>query len=113
MSRVQGVNSLIKNELSRILLREADFPENVLVTLIGVDTSTDLGQAKVYISAIPDNKIGEVFEILNKNIYKLQQKLNRRLKMRPIPRIVFKIEEKTEKAGKIEEILERLKEEKK
>jgi ribosome-binding factor A len=112
-SRIQSVNSLIKNELSRILLKEADFPEDVLVTLIGVDTSTDLGQAKIYISAMPDNKISEVLGILNKNIYKLQKTLDKRLRMRPVPRIVFEKEEKTKKADKVEELLERLKKEEK
>ena len=111
-NRIQSVNSLIKNELSQILLKEADFPEDTLATLTRVETSTDLSQAKVYISIMPDNKINEIFEILNKNIYKLQQELNKRLKMRPTPRIVFKKEEKTEEAGKIEELLEQIKKEK-
>ena len=111
-NRIQSVNSLIKNELSQILLKEVDFPEDTLATLTRVETSTDLSQAKVYISIMPDNKINEIFEILNKNIYKLQQELNKRLKMRPIPRIVFKKEEKTEEAGKIEELLEQIKKEK-
>ena len=111
-NRIQSVNSLIKNELSQILLKEVDFPEDTLATLTRVETSTDLSQAKVYISIMPDNKINEIFEILNKNIYKLQQELNKRLKMRPVPRIVFKKEEKTEEAGKIEELLEQIKKEK-
>ena len=110
-NRIQSVNSLIKNELSQILLKEVDFPEDTLATLTRVETSTDLSQAKVYISIMPDNKINEIFEILNKNIYKLQQELNKRLKMRPVPRIVFKKEEKTEEAGRIEELLEQLKKE--
>ena len=111
-NRIQSVNSLIKNELSQILLKEVDFPEDTLATLTRVETSTDLSQAKVYISIMPDNKINEIFEILNKNIYKLQQELNKRLKMRPIPRIVFEKEEKTEEAGNIEELLEQIKKEK-
>jgi len=110
-NRIQGVNSLIKNELSQILLREADFPEDTLATLTRVETSTDLSQTKIYISAMPDNEINKIFEILNRNIYKFQQELNRRLKMRPVPRIVFKKEEKTEEAGRIEELLEQLKKE--
>ena len=37
-NRIQRVNSLIKDELGKILLREVDFPKDVLVTITGVET---------------------------------------------------------------------------
>ncbi len=110
--RIQRVNSLIRKELGQIILREIDFPKVVLATLTRVETSIDLSQAKIYISVIPDIETSKVFEILNKEIYNLQQKLNKRLNMRPIPKIVFEREEKTKEAAKVEELLERIKEEK-
>jgi len=113
MRRIKEVNSLIKNELSQIILKELDFPKDILTTLTRVESSKDLNQVKIYISTIPSKRVNEVFEVLNKNIYKLQKILNKRLKMRPVPRIVFKKEEKTEEADKIEKILEQLKKEKK
>jgi len=107
--RIQRVNQLIKKELSQIIFREMDFPEKVLVTLTRVEASSNLEQAKIYISVIPQEKGREVLEMLNKSIYYLQQKLNQRLKMRPIPRIVFVEERKTAEAGRIEELLEKIK----
>jgi ribosome-binding factor A len=106
--RAQRVNQLIKKELSQIVLREMDFPEKVLVTLTRVDTSSDLKQAKIYISVIPEEKARNVLDNLNKSIYYLQQKLNQRLRMRPIPRIKFMEERKTAEAGRVEELLERI-----
>lgn len=106
--RIQRVNQLIKKELSQIILREVDFPLGLLVTVTGVETSSDLNQAKVYISVMPKNKVQNVLEILEKLIYYLQQKLNRRLRMRPIPRIKFVEEKKTSEAGRIEELLEEI-----
>jgi len=109
-NRIQRVNSLIKNELSQIFLKEVDFPKDVLVTITQVQVSSNLSQAKVYISVIPKQQIAQIFKILNRRIYDIQQKLNRRLKMRPIPRIKFVKEEKTVEAARVEELLEEIKE---
>ena len=111
--RIQQVNQLIKKELSQILLKEIEFPQDVLVTVTRVETLSNLIESKVWVSVFPEEKFNIILEILNKNIYFLQQKLNKRLKMRPIPRIKFFQERKTAEAGKIEEILEELKKEEK
>lgn len=119
--RIPQVNQLIKKELSQIILKEVEFPSGVFVTVTRVETSVNLNQAKVYISIMftlhrnkvsgagPENKIKIVLQILNQQIYELQQKLNQRLRMRPIPRIKFLEEKETLEAGKIEEVLEKLK----
>ena len=106
--RIEKVDELIKRELNQILLREVDFPEGAMVTITRADTSGNLMQSKVYISVFPDSKSERVFEILNKLVYFIQQKMNKKLKMRPVPKIIFCEEEKTEEAAKVEEILERL-----
>jgi len=111
--RIQRVNQLIKKELGQILLREIEFPRDVLVTITRVETSVDLNQARVFLSCFPENKSDLIFKILNRQIYGIQQILNRRLKMKFIPRIEFREERKTREAGKIEEILEELKKEEK
>lgn len=107
-NRIQRVNSLIRQELGKILLREIDLPD-VLLTITQVRTSVDLEQAKVYISVISEEQTDRVLKILNKLIYSIQQELNKRLKMRPIPKIKFYKEDKTKKAARVEELLERLK----
>ena len=108
-NRISRVNQLIQEELSQIILKEFDFPSDVLITLTRVETTSNLIQAKVYISVMPEKKTKEILQILDRQIYQLQQKLNRRLKMRPVPRISFKEEKETSEAGRIEEILEKIK----
>jgi len=108
MKRNLRVNQLIKKELAQIILREINFPESILVTVTRVDTSANLIQAKVYVSVIPEEKLPDALEILDKSIYFLQQLLNKRLKMRPIPRIIFVQEKKTQEAARIEELLEKI-----
>lgn len=109
--RIQRVNSLIKNELSQILLKEIDFSKDVLTTITQVEASKNLSQARVYISVIPEEQVDRIFKILNRRIYDIQQKLNKRLEMRPIPRIKFVKEEKTAEAARVEELLEKIKNE--
>lgn len=112
-ARIQKINSLIKQELSQIIFREIEFPQGSLVTLTRVETSQDLRESNIWISVISEKGTKRILEILNKNIYILQQKLGKRLKMKPIPRIKFLEEKKTSEAGRIEEILEELKKEEK
>ncbi|NCO80166.1 30S ribosome-binding factor RbfA [bacterium] len=107
--RIQRVNQLIKKELGQILLREVEFPKDVLVTVTRIETSVDLNQARVFLSCFPENKAKEILGILNRQIYNIQQKLNKRLKMKFIPKIEFREEKETREAGRIEEILEELK----
>jgi len=110
-NRIQRVNELIKEEVSQLLLKEVDFPEKILATVTRVETSVDLKQAKVYISVIPEEEISKVIKILNNKIYDIQQKLNKRLTMRIVPRIKFVEEKKTAEAARIEELLEKIKKE--
>ncbi len=113
MERAQSVNQLIKKELSQILLREIDFSKDTLVTITRVETSSNLIHSKVYINVIPENQNLNIIKILKREIYHLQQKINKRLKMRPIPKIEFIEEKEIEKAGRVEELLEKIKDEKK
>ncbi len=110
--RIQKVNELLKREMGSIFSRELDFV-NVLTTITRVDTSSNFIQAKVYVSVLPEGREEEVFKYLNKNIYFLQQILNKRMKIRPVPRIIFEKENQVQRAGEIERTLETLKKEEK
>lgn len=111
--RTQRVNQLIKRELSQLLLREIEFPPNVLLTITRVETSANLKESNVWVSVIPEERLEKTLETLSRSIYILQQRLNKRLKMRPIPKIKFLEEKETSRAGRVEKILEELKKEEK
>jgi len=112
MWRVEKVNSLIKKELGKIILKEIDLPPEILLTITRVEASSNLFQAKVFVSVMPEEKTEEIFKILNQNIFSLQQKLNKKLKMRPVPKISFVKEKRTVEAGRVEELLRKIKKEK-
>jgi ribosome-binding factor A len=111
--RIKRINNLIRNELSKIILKELEFPKDVLVTLTRVETLKDLSECRVFISVLPEEMEKEVFEKLKEQSYFLQKKLNSLLKMRKIPKIFFLSEKKLIEAARIEKILFELKKEKK
>ena len=107
--RIQRVNELLKQEVGQILLRDFECPKGILVTVTRAETSLDLGTSRIFISVIPEGNEDKVMRLLGKKIYVLQQKVNKKLKMKRIPKIEFIKEEKAKEAERIEEILERLK----
>jgi ribosome-binding factor A len=111
--RIEKINSLIKEEISKIIRKEIDLPENTLVTITRVETNRDLTECKVFFSCYPESKFDEVLKILEKEIYYIQGRLNKKLFLKRVPMIRFKKEKKIVEAAKIEEILEKLKREKK
>ena len=111
--RIFQVNELIKREIGQILQKEIELPAGFLVTVTRVESSANLQEANIYISVMPEEDSQRIFKILESQIYFLQQKLNKRLKMRPVPKIRFSREKMVSEANRVEEILEELKKEKK
>jgi len=107
--RILRINDLIQKELGKIFLKEIDLPRNILITITRVETASNLNTAKVFVSVIPDNQSERVLKIINRIVYHIQQCLNKSLNMHPIPKIIFKKEDKTYKAARVEEVLKELK----
>ena len=103
--RLEKVNSLLAHELSEIFLREMEFPPNVLVSVTHAEVAEDLKQVKIFISVMPFKEGRTILGLLDKNIFRIQQALNKRLKMRRVPKIVFKIDPSIDQAARVEKLL--------
>lgn len=108
-NKVEKINSLLEHEISKIIFRDFAFSPEILVTLTRVDTTSNLIEAKVYISVFPDDKADAILRALQKCVYDVQHKINRTLRQRPIPKIKFVKDQVISRAGKIESILGKLK----
>ncbi len=106
--RLAKLNNLLREELSKILDREIEFPEGSLITVTRAQTSPDARYAGIFISILGKEE-KKILEILSKNVYNIQQILNRRLKMRPVPKINFEIDEEELRREKVEKSLGELK----
>lgn len=88
-----------------MILLEMDFPPGTMVTITKTKTSLDIRYCDIFISVFPADKAVESKEILDENIYFLQQKINKKLCMKPVPKIRFKIDRMGEYAERIDELL--------
>ncbi len=109
--RAERVSNLIQEELSKIIVKELEFPSAgsgqvpALVTLTGVSVSDNFEQAIIGFSVLPSDKSEEVLKILNKNLRHLQYLLMKKINIKPMPQIRFEIDHGLEKAADIEKLL--------
>jgi ribosome-binding factor A len=107
-TRVNRVNELIRTTVAEIIAREVELPLGNFVTVAKVDTTRDLRYARVFVSVFPEKNFGRALELLRKSLYLIQGALNKKLHMKPLPRLEF-IADKTEaEADKIENILKEI-----
>lgn len=107
-NRIEKVNSLLEHEIGRLILKDFDFT-GMLVTLTHVEATGNLIEAKAYISVMPEEKAEHVVSVLNKGVYSIQKEINKKLNMRPIPKIIFVKDEQIAEAARVEELLNKLK----
>ena len=107
--RIQKVNELLKQEVSGLILRELDFNRDTMVTITEVSTSPDLQQAKVKVSIMPFFKAEKILKILNSQVFNLQKLLNKKLKMKIVPKIRFELDKSEERKTRIEKLFRKIK----
>lgn len=108
--RALKFDELIKKEVGKIIFDILDIEPGVLVTVTRVMTNSNLFTAEVFVSIYPSEKAPEVLKKLDHLIYEIQQLLNKKLKVRPVPKIIFKYDKNPEEASKIESILKEIEE---
>lgn len=106
--RREKIEHLLREELSKILDRDFDFPEGTLVTVTHITTSSDGHYGTVYVSILGKDPKAAL-AILGKNIYHIQKTVNRRLQIRPVPKLSFKIDEEEFKRERVERSIAGLK----
>lgn len=108
--RQERINDLLEEQVSSFLTDVVDMPD-VLVSISEVRTSVDLHHAQVLISALPETKLPVVLEKLKKRIGLIQKELNRKLRMRPVPKLRFVSDKGTLKERKVLEAIYKTEEE--
>ncbi len=101
--RSERVGKLIREELSKMILREVELPALATITEVEVDKKLD--GARVKVSVIPAIAEKKVLDELAKNAGHLQYLLLRKINIKPMPRIFFEIDHGFENAAKVEKLL--------
>ncbi|MDP5273484.1 30S ribosome-binding factor RbfA [Chengkuizengella axinellae] len=104
--RVGRIGEQIKKELSFILQTEIKDPRVGFVTVTGVEVTNDLSQAKVYLSILGNEKEkNDSLQGLTKANGYIRSELGKRIRLRHIPELIFKIDSSIEYGNRIEEML--------
>ncbi len=86
--RMEKVNMLLKKEISEIITEEFNISRDNFITVSLVDTTSDLSQANVYISALKDED--SILETLNKSSGHIRFILGKRIRIKKTPKLTFK-----------------------
>ena len=103
--RSQRVESLIQAEISRMLVRDVEFPVGSLVTVVSVDVDKKMERAKIGLSVIPAAAADTALRVANTHVRELQFELLRKINIKPMPRLIFELDHGPENAARVEKSL--------
>ena len=101
--RMKQINELLKEELAQLVQRET---RGKFVTVTLIETAKDLKNATVWVATLDPEK-DKIIEFLNQSAHEFQKILGKKLDLRNIPRLYFKLDESGKHAQKIDKILDR------
>ncbi|MDI6793036.1 MAG: 30S ribosome-binding factor RbfA [bacterium] len=108
--RMDRVNELIREEISDIILHRIKDPHLGFVTVTRADVSPDLNEAKVYVSILGEEpEVKQSMNILNKAAPFIRNEVGKRIRLKYIPKVIFKFDPSIEYSVHISQMLESLK----
>lgn len=106
--RSHRLSILLREEIADIVMRKIKDPRIGFVTVTDVSLSEDLKNAKVYVSIYEGDK-EQTIEILNSAKGLVRSEISKRLKIKFIPTIEFRIDKSIEHGDKIDKLLKEIK----
>ncbi len=111
MSRQDKVQEAIKREVSGILQSELKDPRLGFVTITKVEMTRDLRYAKIYFSVLGDEKQHKkTRDALESALGFIRRLIAQRIRLRFAPEIMFREDRSTEYSVRIQEVLNKIKE---
>ncbi len=107
--RTEKVADLIRRELAGILTTKVRDPRVSWVSVTGVEVSSDLSVAKVWLSALAGSeRREEILKALKHATPYLRRELAPRLGLREMPELRFAYDESIERGARVEELLRKI-----
>lgn len=104
--RKERVASVIVKEISNIVEHEIRDPRLGFITILSVDVSPDLKNAKVFFSCIGDKS--QSLQTLTRAKGFIRSALAQRLRMRCVPDLQFELDDSYERGMEIDELFEEI-----
>ena len=103
--RSKRVSDLLRKEVADIIMYKLKDPRIGFITVTGVDVTDDIKIARVYVSILKDDERKTTIDILNSAKSFIRSELSKRLRMKFIPSIEFRLDTSIEYGNKIEKLL--------
>ena len=104
--RIEKLQELIKQEMSKMLLREIKDPRIGFVTVTDVEMTGDLREAKIYVSIMGgEEKVQESLKGLKSALGFIRREIGRRIRLRFTPEISFALDTSLDYSEHIQKIL--------
>lgn len=108
--RADRINGLLRQEISHLLSREIKDPRlNGIISITEVQTSSDLRNARVFVSVLGDQDTKDAaLDGIQSAASFLRRSLRDRLKLRYVPFLKFALDETIEDADALLRVMDRL-----
>lgn len=103
--RSQRVSDLLRKEIADIIMNRLKDPRIGFITVTGVDVTDDIKIARVFVSILKEEERTTSIEILNSAKNFVRSELSKRLRMKFIPTIEFRLDTSIEYGNRIERLL--------
>ena len=108
-TRTDRVSDLIKDEISRLLLREVRDPRVGFVTITGASVSPDLKNVRVFVSILGEPQARQAsIKALNSAAGFFRHTLFKNLRLRFAPAVRFELDESLDQGDRIERVLRQI-----
>ena len=108
--KIERINHMIMEEVSKILMLEVKDERFKFVTVTDCDTSNDLSYCKVYVTVLEQEKKEETLQALNNASGFIRGELAKRIEIRNIPELKFIYDESVFYGEKIDKIIDEINE---
>ncbi len=107
--RLHKINELLRREISDVIHSEVKDPKVGFVTITNVDVTKDLKYAAVRISVLgEDKKKQSTIRCLNNAAGFVQHILSTRIRLRSMPKIIFKLDTTIDHSLRVQQLLEEI-----
>ncbi|MBR4642278.1 MAG: 30S ribosome-binding factor RbfA [Selenomonadaceae bacterium] len=104
--RIEKLQELIKQEMSKMLLKELKDPRIGFVTVTDVEMTGDLREAKIYVSVMGgEEKVKSSLEGLNSALGFIRREIGQRVRLRFTPEISFALDTSLDYGDHIQKLL--------
>ena len=108
--RIEKIQELMKQGISKIILRELKDPRIGFVTVTGVHITRDLSEATAYVSIMGNEKqVKDSWEGLQSSLGYIRREIGHRVRLRITPELKFEIDKSLDYSEHIQKLLNKIK----